>query len=285
MKVSARSEKNFRRPKGKPSRRKGLRRESWWRLAKALAVVAVVGYGAYRGVELVRSAPFMRVDQILVRGNVRLSSGEVRTVMRELRGSHILAADLGKYRALLLDSPWVSDAELRRVLPSTVEVEVAERRPFGMSRLGSQLYLIDRDGTVIDEFGPQYLEFDLPIIDGLVRAPRDGKPSIDEARAAFAARVVDSLQGDRELARRVSQIDVSDPHDAVVLLDDDPASLHLGEDQFGERLRSYLEVAATLRARWENIDYVDLRFKHRLFVKPRGEAVRAAGVAPGSRSF
>ena len=31
-----------------------------------------------------------------------------------------------------------------------------------------QLYLVDASGDVIDEFGPQYAEFDLPIVDGLV---------------------------------------------------------------------------------------------------------------------
>jgi cell division septal protein FtsQ len=166
---------------------------------------------------------------------------------------------------------------LRRVLPSTIEVYVAERRPFGICRLGNQLYLIDRQGIVIDEFGPQYAEFDLPIVDGLVRAPRQGKAAIDGDRAALAARVVDALSDHADLARRVSQIDVSDTHDAVVLLDDDPALLHLGEDRFRERLQSYVEIADALHQRIPDIDYVDLRFEQRLYVKPRGGAVRVAG--------
>jgi cell division septal protein FtsQ len=70
----------------------------------------------------------------------------------------------------------------------------------------------------------------------------------------------------------VSQIDVADLHDAVVLLDGDQALLHLGEDRFLERLQSYLDVASALRERVPDIDYVDLRFDQRMYV--RSVAVR-----------
>ena len=113
----------------------------------------------------------------------------------------------------------------------------------GLCRIGNQLYLVDRFGIVIDEFGPRYAEFDLPIIDGLVRAPSSGEPALDERRADLAARVIEAVAAQPDLARRISQIDVRNLHDAVVLLDGDPALLHLGEDRFLERLQSYLDVA------------------------------------------
>ena len=185
-----------------------------------------------------------------------------------LRGTSILTANLSEYRRKLRDSPWVGDVALRRVLPSTVEVFVSERRPVGLCRLGTMLYLIDRHGTVIDEFGPQYAEFDLPIIDGLVRAPSNGGPAIDRGRAELAARVIDALAARHDLARAVSQIDVSDSRDAIVLLDREAARLHLGADRFLERLQSYVDLAPTLHERMGDMEYVDLRFDERLYVRP-----------------
>jgi cell division septal protein FtsQ len=152
-----------------------------------------------------------------------------------------------------------------------VEVFVSERRPMGLCRLGSTLYLVDPHGTLIDEFGPQYSEFDLPIIDGLVRSPGSGQPTIDETRAELAARVIDALALRKELAQRVSQIDVRDAHDAVVMLDRDAALLHLGEDKFLERVQSYLDLAPALHQRVPDIDYVDLRFDERVYVRPTGK--------------
>jgi cell division septal protein FtsQ len=270
MKVKA--EKNFKRARSKPAKRWRVGNLLSWRLAGGALVAIVVVYAGYRAIDLGVNAAGLHITKIDVTGNVRLSKGEVQALVRDLRGTNILTADLGKSRRTLLRSPWVSEVALRRVLPSTIEVHVSERRPFGVCRLGNQLYLIDRDGTVMDEFGPRYAEFDLPIVDGLVNTPRSGKPSIDEDRAELAARVVDAIQESSQLKNRVSQIDVSDLHDAVVLLDNDTALLHVGDERFRERLQSYLEIAGALRERIPDIDYVDLRFDQRVYVKPRGRA-------------
>lgn len=270
MKVKTRTEKNFRRAKVKPGRRKSGRRWISWRVARVALALAVVLYGAWRGFALVLDATALQVSRLAVRGNVRLSKGEVQQLVHGLYGAHILTVDLAKHRQALLDSPWVADAALRRVLPATIEIGIVERRPFGIGRLGPRLYLVDREGTVIDEFGPQYAEFDLPIIDGLLRRSKNGRHAIDPARARLAARVIDVVGDDERLASRLSQVDVSDARNAVVLLEGDPARLYLGEERFRERLQAYVEIAGTLRDRAAaEIDYVDLRFGQRVFMKPR----------------
>lgn len=267
MSVKAPAEKNFRRAKVKQVKRTERKWISWRMLR--IVVPCVLGmYATYRAFDLVLNASTLQVRRIAVRGNVRLSSGEVQALVDELRGTSILTADLAKYRARLMESPWVADVAMRRVLPSTVEVFVSERRPIGLCRLGNQLYLIDRTAFLIDEYGPQYSEFDLPIIDGAVQAPSSREPVIDQRRIDLAARVIESLAPHKALAARLSQIDVSDPHDAVVLLDGDGAQLHVGNEKFAQRLQSYLELAPTLRERVSDMDYVDLRFDDRVYVKP-----------------
>jgi cell division protein FtsQ len=271
MRVKAPAEKNFRRARVRPGAKKGaagLARHLTWRLGRWALAVFVVGYSGYRATALVLHASGLQVRRIDVRGNVRLSNGDVQAIVDGLRGSNILTADLAAYRQRLMQSPWVAAAELRRLLPSTVEVFVSERRPIGLCRLGGVPYLVDARGILIDEYGPQYSQFDLPIIDGLARAPNAGQPVVDEARAELAARVIDALAPRKDLAQRVSQIDVSDAHDAVVLLQNDGALLHLGEDKFLERLQSYVELAPALKQRVPDIDYVDLRFDERVYVRP-----------------
>jgi cell division protein FtsQ len=282
VKVKAPTERNFRRAKVKPGRRRAPRARVSWRTIRVLVTLTVVAYGGYRGFSLVLNARMLEVSKIDVHGNVRLSSGEIAEIAHDLYGHNILTADLVAYRRALLESPWVADAALRRVLPSTIEIYVSERRPFGISRLGGQLYLIDPTGVVIDEFGPQYAEFDLPIIDGLVRAPKNGKSAIDPTRAKLAARVIDSLSG-HPLAKRISQIDVADVRNAIVTLDNDPAELYVGDERFRERLQSYVEVAGAFRERFPDIDYVDLRFEERVYVRPRGGARTAMKAAVGGR--
>ena len=289
--VKAPTEKNFRRPKVRPSKKKsGVRSWLSWRIVRWAVASVIVAYAGYRATSLVVHASALQVRHISVHGNVRISSGEVQAIIDGLRGSSILTADLPRYRRRLLESPWVADAAMRRILPSTVEIFISERSPIGLCRLGQELYLLDRTGMLIDEFGPKYATFDLPLIDGVVRPNADSNPVIDEARTALAASVLDAVAPHKALAARLSQIDVTDPEDAVVLLDNDAAYLHLGTDRFVERLKTYLEIEPALRERVADMDYVDLRFGDRVYVRAAGgktpqEVPASAQGTSGRRDF
>lgn len=271
--VSAPADKRFRRAHVKPARRRG-----WTRLLTPLVfhgcAALLVAFAAYRTGAVVAHAPVLQIDRIVVTGNERLSSGEVLAVLTGLKGEHILWTDLSEWRRRLLASPWVRDAALRRLLPSTVEVTVWERTPVGIGRINGRLYLFDEHGAVIDEYGPQYAVLDLPIVDGLAAA---GGPAgtADEARAAMAARVIAALRAQPAVARRVSQIDVADLRNARVILSGEPAVIYVGDDRFLQRLQSYLELSDTLHARVPEIDYVDLRFDGRIFVRPTERVAKA----------
>lgn len=279
--VAAPADRRFRRAHVKPARRK----RSWRAMVSpairyGVALVAVV-FALYRGAQVSANAHLLEVDRIVVHGNERLSRGEVLAVLSGLRGESLLWTDLDAWRRRLLASPWVRDAALRRSLPSTVDVVVSERQPIGIARInGGEIYLVDERGVIIDQYGPQYADFDLPIIDGLEatagRAASATSGSVrgapdsltDERRAELAARLMASLRARPQVARRVSQIDVTDLHNATVILGGDPAVIQLGEDQFLPRLQAYLDLAAALRERVPDIDYVDLRFDDRIYVRP-----------------
>ena len=270
--VAAPVDKRFRRSRVKPPRRRKVNLHQLWLVARAIIILGLAIYGGWRGTALVLGAPALQVSGIFVSGNYRLSNGEVLALVDGLRGHNILTISLAEWRKRLLASPWVEEARLRRVLPSRVDIAIRERLPMGIGRLSGSLYLIDRHGIVIDEFGPSYADMDLPIIDGLAAAPNEGESAIDQARAELAARVIAGLEERPDLAERVSQIDVTDAHDAVVILEGDTAMLRLGDDEFVDRIQEYLDVAPALRERVADIDYVDLRFNERLYVRPAAAA-------------
>jgi cell division septal protein FtsQ len=266
--VAAPADKRFRRPSVKPGpkRRAGVRQA--WLVFKVATVLGLALYGGWRGTALVLGAPALQVARISVRGHEQLSSGEVLALVDGLRGRNILTVNLDELQQRLLASSWVEEAHVRRILPSRVDIRVRERRPIGIGRLAESLYLIDASGVVIDEYGPNYAGLDLPIIDGLAARPADGSSAVDQARSRLAARLIDGLASRPDIADRVSQIDVSDPHDAVVILDGDTVMLRLGEEAFADRIQEYLDIAPALRQRVADMDYVDLRFDDRLYVRP-----------------
>src|SRR5918994_3321694 len=294
MPVTAPADKRFRRAHLKPARKRAGLSSRRTRIAIATVIVGLTLYAGHRAIAVVTGLEVFRVDNIHVRGNHRLSNGEVLAMLEGLRGRSVLAVDLGEWRRALLSSPWVADASLRRTLPSTVDVVILERAPLGIARIKGSLYLVDDRGAVIDDYGPGYADLDLPIIDGLSgpsivsnpldvaqSTPSDG--SADMYRALIARRLLDALRV-RNMAGQISQIDVSDSRNAIVLLEGDPTLIRLGHERFVERLQSYHELAPALREQVPAIDYVDLRFDERVYVRPARQSPAARAKAAPAKT-
>jgi cell division septal protein FtsQ len=282
MPVTAPSDRRFRRAHLKPSRKRTGFSGRRWRAALAVCIVAFGLYAGRQALIAVADLEIFHIDQINVRGNHWLSKGELLAMLHDLRGRSVLAVDLNDWRRALLNSPWVADASLHRTLPSTIDVVILERAPLGIGRINKSLYLVDDRGDVIDDYGPSYAELDLPIIDGLsTSVTPPGEQGANVYRAQLARRLLDALRAGN-MAGQISQIDVSDSRNAVVLLDGDPTLIRLGSERFVERLRSYHELGPALRERVPAIDYVDLRFDERVYVRParQGQASGGAKRAP-----
>ena len=252
-------------------------------MARVLILAGILLYGGYWTARAAADVGWLRVQHVSVAGNQRLTRGEIDVLIDGLKGDSLLATNLDRWRSRLLASPWVADATLRRRLPATVEIEIRERQPLGLARIGHDLQLVDGTGT-IDEYGPRYSDLDLPIIDGLIVDATSPRPRVDHARAQTVSRFIADLRTRPALARRVSQIDISDAHDVRVILDGDSAVIRLGDTLFAERLQAYADLQATLRQRVPDIDYVDLRFGERVYVGPAhmaaGPAVKSATIPP-----
>jgi len=295
MPVTVPSDRRFRRSQIHATRRRRLRARPIWRAARVLVVLAaLVGTGYWIG-QAATDLSWLRVRHISVHGNQRVQPGEVLELLDGLRGANLLTVDLGHWRTRLFASAWIADATLRRRLPGTIDVEIRERVPAGIARVGTTLLLVDAGGQVVDEYGPRYEDCDLPIIDGLVADARAVPPKIDRARGQLVFRLLADLRTRPDLAKRVSQVDVQDAHDVHVILDGDSAVIRLGDAQFVERLDSYVGLQAELRRSVPDIDYVDLRFGERVYVGPSpvtgpvapsaapAGAPAATGQGPGTR--
>jgi cell division protein FtsQ len=261
--IAAPADRRFHRADVAPQRRRLGRLVA--RLARrALPLIIVLVLGAVSAAWLLTTS-WLSVQRIIVRGTARLSANDVITLAGDLRGENILRLSLDSTRNQIMTSSWVGDAAITRVLPSTIEIEITERLPMAVGRLGSRLVLVDRSGVVIDEYTAAYHDLDLPIVDGLVDP--SGTAQASPEPVALTGALMGALAAQPRLLHAVSQVDVSNPHDAVVLLEGDAAWLHLGETRFVERLQHYLELKPTFDERFRDVDYVDLRFDHRIYVR------------------
>jgi len=262
------ADKRFRRSHVRPTTRRASWRGRWLRGLAVTGIVVLFASGVFGAVGYAITSNRFTIRRIAVSGNQRLSSGQVQALLAHLVGSSMVAADIKLARQRLLESPWVSDVEIRRVFPASVSVVLTERRAIALSQINDTLFLIDRAGMILGEYGPDYAEFDLPIVHGLTSG-QSRDMIVDEKRARTLGQFLASLQPRPDLAERVSEIDLQDPMNVVVVLKGDTVAVRLGKEKFVERLGSYVELASTLRERVPDIDYVDVRYVPKLVVGPR----------------
>lgn len=283
MAVSPPADRRFRRPPVRPA---APPRGTRLRVAVLAAGAILLAGGLHALGGALRAAEALAIREVAVRGDRWLARGELLALLDDLHGANMFAVDLEHWRERLLGSPWVVDVSLRRTLPGTITVVLSERQPIAIARIGGALYLMDREATLVDRFGPRYAALDLPIVDGLATRPAGDAVALDDRRVSLAVRLLSALARRPDLAARISQIDVTDPRDAALLLRDDTARLRIGHEHFADRLQTYLEIAGVLHEQVADIDYVDLRFDERVFLMPRAprQPAGAGGAATGGRA-
>src|SRR6187549_3486977 len=165
--VPVSADRRFHRAHVKPARRRGSLRHALILAAKVVVPLVLLPGLAYWGAYAIGDAPAFQIQTVKVSGNTRTPTADIMSALDGLQGTSIVTVDLEAWRVRLQQTPWVRDATFHRALPSTLEIVVTEREPVGIGRVKERLYVIDERGAVIADYGPQYADLDLPIVDGL----------------------------------------------------------------------------------------------------------------------
>ncbi len=271
------SQEHFLRRKVSPRRASRRRLPALLRWAGSGVGLIVVGGMGYWAASAAGRAPELVVSRIRVVGNEQLAEGEILRALGLRSDSNILSLDLDRLKQQLLRSPWIKDVQLTRVLPATLTLRVVERVPVGIAVLDG-LYLIDEEGTFLDEMSPRYAELALP----LVRGMSDENGRLVEVRAFLAGRVLEALAKEPRLAPAISEIDVSKEAGSIrVTLRHPPVTLLVIEEDLVDRLLEIVPLTEDITRYFPSVKAVDLRFQGRVYLQLDG--VDGAGGDIGGR--
>lgn len=137
------------------------------RTRAALAVAAVAGLGGAAGfgwAQLER-APWMRVEDVTVRGLARLTPEEVVAYAGLTKRESLLRLSTEKLEERLAAHPWIKYVTVRRAWPPTVVIEVEERRPVAWV-LDDRPWVIDADAHPFKAWDVAD-RLDLPVVTGI----------------------------------------------------------------------------------------------------------------------
>jgi len=86
---------------------------------------------------------------VKVSGNDETSEIEILQLLGLDGTTSLVALNADAARQKIANLPWVQSVEVRKVYPRTVEVKLTERKAYAIWQHGSELSLIQKDGSVI----------------------------------------------------------------------------------------------------------------------------------------
>jgi cell division protein FtsQ len=267
-------------------------RGPWWRPASAwgrvflgLSAFIVLG-GLATGAFLLktyieRDARFRiaGVGNIQATGLSEVSRADMLPVFGEDIGRNIFFVNLSDRRRQLEAIPWVQRATVMRLLPDQIRVAVVEREPVAFVRQGQQIGLVDDNGVLLAMPAAAMAQhhYSFPVVTGI--DPRDPLASRKARMAVYERLLADLDANNQRLSAQISEIDLTDPEDARVLMPEQGADVlaHFGDDRFLERYQRYKAHIAEWRQQYPNLAAVDLRYERQVVLEmtPGSNATQA----------
>lgn len=234
-----------RRERGGPASRA---KASGWRkslpylpLAGKITVAVIAGILLFVGYRTAASASFFQVRSVDVSGTSRVSTEEVRDIVRSgAAKTGVWNADLDALSSEVKKVAWVREAVVSRVLPDGLRVRVTEREPRAVVRTSEGKFIwVDEDAVSLGPASPA----DQIFMRGWDEQRSEGARAENQERVQKFLEMTQDLEA-KGISRRVSEINLGNLRDVRVQLTGDTDSqieIQLGREDFGNRLKFALE--------------------------------------------
>lgn len=259
-------------------------------LGNFLAALLLVGVPVAGVAWLVTSPRFavQHVEIVSAEAGGRVGEAWVAEALAPLEGENLLWLSLDRIEARLAGHPWVAGVEATKLPPDRLRVTVVERRAAALLDDGDGSWLwLDGHGRPI---APVKREEEVAA--DVLRLAWEGQrpPSEPGRRAALAGAlgtVVALTEARPDWGRGLERIAVLGEEDFRVTgaaLPHPVGALVVGPGSFGPRLAILEELLPELSRRVSDPAEVDLRFSHRIIVRPARAGASEDGLTAPGRS-
>ncbi len=128
----------------------------------ALVFVSLLFVFSY---DFLTQCDYFKAKGLMVIGTHRLTQKQVLQQANITNGVNIFSVNLSNVRKRLLAHSWIEDAEVRRELPSGINITIKEQKPLAVLDLGRK-FIINTHGEIFKEMDTADL-CNLPMISGL----------------------------------------------------------------------------------------------------------------------
>lgn len=235
------------------------------RVFKAILILIValaVALGARYSYRWLLTADYFNLQEVMVTGEKRVEKEAIKKLSGVRIGQNILSIDLKKMAEMIESQPWVLRANIRRVLPRGLSIEVKEREPVAILKT-DKLYYLDRGGKPITELDNGDISA-YPVITGFSKAEMEG----DELARDAVIKAFEFIEADGDNLSSIlpiSELIVHRSHGITVLSGNVAVKIGFGEYKVKtERLKRVLD---DLAAKEKTAEYIDLTYTGQVVVR------------------
>jgi cell division septal protein FtsQ len=170
---------------------------------------------------------------------------------------NILLFDSHNLHEIIESFTKVKNVRIRKKFPLSLDISIEERKPFAVLKK-EFLFVIDMEGVIVSRLETH--DIPLPLLFDESNFKDYYREKIDLARKCLENMTP-------EERKDIAVLDLSENLNVKVRMRDSFTWLVLGSDRFGENFRRFLAEKNYLE-RYGDLEYVDLRFQGRFFIKP-----------------
>lgn len=205
---------------------------------------------------------FFAVTQIRVQGLKQLKNHEIVKISGLNAGLNIFKANLKDAEDKIRLLPLVKDVQIKRRLPSTLEVIITERAALGLVSGRGEFLQVDGEGVLLDGTA-DLSKVNLPIITGAPAKKTAPGEKVESEEILAALSFLKEMPVN--ILATISEINVQDSNN-IKFYTLDGAEVRVGNtERIADKIRLYEEVVSRNYSR--RVQYIDISYKGRPVIK------------------
>ena len=175
-------------------------------------------------------SPLFNILEIKVVGNQKITSEKIIDMSGIIINENAFKIDTKQAIINILQEPYIEKVEIKRVLPSTIEIQVKERQATFMLEFANGYVYINNQGYML-EISEEKLE--IPIITGYITPVENIVPGnrlqTDDLKKMKAVLKIMETARSNEIEKMITKIDISNDRNYTLILEGEGKTAYLGD--------------------------------------------------------
>ena len=205
---------------------KKQRRIKKFRIIKYASLLALIGVA----IIATMFSPLFNIKEVTVKGNEKISENEIISLSEIEKGENTFKINKIKAIKNIKQNPYIESVQIKRNLPSEVEIIIQERKASFILEYGDNFVYINNQGYIL-EISSEKL--DLPIIQG--QATEDscfivGNRLINEdlQKLYTVIKIIEQAENN-EIVNLITKIDIANKDNYKLVLEKERKTVYLGD--------------------------------------------------------